>query len=131
MLKHEKNKLIVGYIVGFLIFVITVPYLIYLVSRIEYIFFKLPIIGSAVYRLILVGILFIIGMTFVIWSNIDLIRIGKGGPTDLFNVKISPRSKKLVVAGPYSFTRNPMVLGINSIYFAIAIFINSLGSLIF
>ena len=131
MLKHEKNKLIIGYVVGFLIFVITIPSLIYLVSRIEYDFFKIPVIGSIVYRLILVGILFIIGMTFVVWSNIDLLRIGKGGPTDVFNVKISPRSKKLVVTGPYRYTRNPMVLGINSIYVAIAIFINSLGSLIF
>jgi protein-S-isoprenylcysteine O-methyltransferase Ste14 len=73
----------------------------------------------------------IVGVIFAIWSNIDLLRIGKGGPTDIFNIAISPRTKKLVISGPYRYTRNPMVFGMNSIYFAIAVYLNSLISLIF
>ncbi len=75
--------------------------------------------------------LLIVGVIFAIWSNIDLLRIGKGGPTDIFNIAISPRTKKLVISGPYRYTRNPMVFGMNSIYFAIAVYLNSLISLIF
>lgn len=131
MQKHEKNKYIVGYIVGFLIFVIAIPLLIYFISQIEYDFFKFSIIGSVDIRLVLAAIVFVVGMIFTVWSNIDLFRIGKGGSTDFFNIEISPRSKISVVTGPYRYSRNPMVFGVNFIYFAIAIFVNSLASLIF
>lgn len=131
MKNHERNRLIIGYVIGFSIFVITIPCLIYLVSQIEHDFLQTPITDSSVLRFAIAGLLFVIGAIFSIWSNIDLFRKGKGGPTDIFNIEISPRSKKLVVTGPYRFTRNPMVFGINSIYFSIAIFINTLAPLIF
>jgi len=67
---------------------------------------------------------------FVIWSNIFLLLKGKGGPTDIAGISISPQTKKLVIAGPYKYTRNPMVLGIHSTYISIAIYLNSLGCLI-
>ncbi len=120
-----------GYIVGFLVFVIIIPLIIYLISQIGHNFFKISIINSKFLKLAIVTILFSIGLIFTIWSNINLFRFGKGGPTDVFNVEISPRTKKIVVNGPYRFTRNPMVFGVNSIYLAIAFFINSLASLIF
>ena len=53
-----------------------------------------------------------------------------GGPTDVFNVAISPRSKKLVVTGPYRYCRNPMVFGAISIYISISVFVNFLHDLI-
>ena len=68
----------------------------------------------------------IIGLFFVIWSNIALFRIGKGGPADGFNIAISPRTEKLVIAGPYRYTRNPMVFGAFATYFSIGIYLNSL-----
>lgn len=131
MRKREKEKHIVGYIVGFMIFVIIIPFQIYYISQIEYSFFKVPILNSTIFRLIIAMILLVFGLTFTIWSNFNLLKTGKGGPTDVFNIEISPRSQKLVITGPYRFTRNPMVLGINSIYFAITLIVNSLASLIF
>jgi protein-S-isoprenylcysteine O-methyltransferase Ste14 len=130
MEEHERNRHIAGYIVGILLFVITIPSLIYLTSQIGHSFFSIPIMNSNVARIIIVTFLFVVGLIFTIWSNIDLFRIGKGGPLDVFYIEISPRSKKLVVSGPYRLTRNPMAFGVNSIYFAIAFFVNSLASLI-
>lgn len=124
-------RFIAGYIVGVVIFLILIPSLIFFVSQIEYDIFRISIMDSSVIRFILVALFLSVGLVFTIWSNIDLFRIGKGGPTDFFNVEISPRSKNLVITGPYRFTRNPMVFGVNSIYFAIAFVINSLASLIF
>jgi len=49
---------------------------------------------------------------------------------DIGGVAISPRTKKLVTEGPYKYTRNPMVFGMNSIYMSIAIYLNSLGCLL-
>jgi protein-S-isoprenylcysteine O-methyltransferase Ste14 len=75
--------------------------------------------------------LFILGIIFVIWSNINLFRIGKGGPTDGLDISISPRTKKLVKTGPYRYTRNPMVFGVHSLYFAWAVYLNTLVTLLF
>jgi protein-S-isoprenylcysteine O-methyltransferase Ste14 len=66
----------------------------------------------------------------MIWSNIFLFTIGKGGPADGFNISISPRSKKLVTTGPYRYSRNPMVFGAFSLYTSLGIFLNSVICLI-
>ena len=57
----------------------------------------------------LVGILLIpIGMLLVIWANYVLLHIGKIGLRDREPMQ-SP--SKLVLFGPYGFTRNPIYLG--------------------
>ena len=131
MEKHRKYRHILGYLVGFLIFLIIIPGLIYGISRIEHDFFSIPLIKQDVFRIPIAILLFLSGLFFAIWSNIDLFRVGEGGPTDVFNIEISPRSKKLVVTGPYRYTRNPMVFGMNSVYFSMSLFVNSLASFIF
>jgi protein-S-isoprenylcysteine O-methyltransferase Ste14 len=131
MKKSEMIRYVLGYIMGIIIFLILIPSLIYFVSSIEGDFFRMSIIDSNAIRFIIVALLLSVGLVFTIWSNIDLFRIGNGGTTDFFNVEISPRSKNLIITGPYRFTRNPMVFGVNSIYFAISFVINSLASLIF
>jgi protein-S-isoprenylcysteine O-methyltransferase Ste14 len=131
MKKQERNKYILGYIIGLVIFIVLIPFLIYCVSELNYGFFDIAIIPSDVIRLIIAGILFVLGAIFTVWSNIDLFRVGKGGPTDFHNVIVSPRSKQLVITGPYRYTRNPMVFGTNAIYFSIAVFLNSFPSLLF
>lgn len=66
----------------------------------------------------------------MIWSNVFLFKIGKGGPADGLGVSISPQTKKLVTIGPYRYSRNPMVFGAFSLYVSIVIFLNSIISLI-
>ncbi len=131
MRKQGKNRHIMGYIVGILIFGVIIPFLIYFIPQIGHPIFKIQIMNFDIIRFIIIIPLFVVGLAFTIWSNINLLKIGKGGPTDVFNIEISPRSKKLVTTGPYRFTRNLMVFGVNSIYFGIAFFANSLLSLLF
>lgn len=135
MIRQKLNtfntKLILGYLIGLLVFIIIIPSSIYLFSRIHHNFFQITICNCKIVRLIATGILFGSGLFFTIWSNLDLFRKGKGGPTDVFNVEISPRTQQLVTNGPYRYSRNPMVFGVNSMYFSIAIFTNSLASLLF
>jgi protein-S-isoprenylcysteine O-methyltransferase Ste14 len=114
---------ITGYLGGISIFCLGIPFGLYMVST------KLnrPIWGLADTRLrialsLLTGI---VGITFLLWSNIYLFFIGKGGPADGFGVAVSPRTKCLVTSGPYRYTRNPMAFGALSSYLALALFFNS------
>ena len=131
MNKTEIIKHIKGYIIGFSLFIIFIPILIFNIARMPMPLFQITIFTLNYINYVIAIPLFLIGVVFAIWSNIDLFRIGKGGPTDVFNIVISPRTKKLVINGPYRYTRNPMVFGMNSIYLSIAIYLNSLISLIF
>lgn len=131
MPRPERQRHIIGYIVGISIFAVILPSIIYLLSKTGYAISTIPVLSAYAVRMAIAAVLIIIGLIFAIWSNIDLFRKGKGGPADIFNVEISPRSKRLVVAGVYKYTRNPMVFGINALYFGIAFLVNSLASLIF
>ena len=54
----------------------------------------------------------------------------KGKTIEIGNIEISPKTKNLVVSGPYKNTRNPMLFGTFSIYLAYALFINSITSVV-
>jgi protein-S-isoprenylcysteine O-methyltransferase Ste14 len=125
----EIIRHVFGYIIGGALFALLIPYGIYVLSIniINLTPFSIPENNSI--ALIISGLLFIIGIFFVIWSNLYLFNIGKGGPTDAFGIIISPRTKRLVISGPYRYTRNPMVFGALSCYFGFALFLNSIITL--
>jgi len=124
-------QLILGYIIGIIIFVILIPSLLILISRNLDDLWHIDHLISLFPRLCIAIPIFILGISFAVWSNISLLIIGKGGPTDVFNYAISPRSQKLVIIGPYKYTRNPMVFGMLCVYFSISVFLNSLSCLLF
>ncbi len=129
----QSNKLIrhiAGYAVGTGIFVFLVPYGLFFLSLLDIFVFNIPVVPFDILPLIISIPLFITGVIFVVWSNYFLLMMGKGGPTDLFGVDISPQTKKLVVSGPYKYTRNPMIFGVYSYYIALSVYLNSLGTLI-
>jgi protein-S-isoprenylcysteine O-methyltransferase Ste14 len=119
------DRYLIGYMISFAIFFLAVPYILYVMASL----FEFHLLDHWVRHIIAVPLL-ILGLFFVIWSNISLVRKGGGGPTDFFNVAISPRTKHLVMTGPYLYTRNPMVFGAFCCYFSLAIYLNSLVDLI-
>jgi len=127
-----KNVLryIVGYVLGICVFIVLIPYSIWYLSSSNYILFRIPIISMDYVCFIISVPLFIIGIVFVVWSNVFLLFKGKGGPMDIAGISVAPRTKSLVVDGPYQYTRNPMVFGTNSTYLSLTIYFNSLGCLI-
>jgi protein-S-isoprenylcysteine O-methyltransferase Ste14 len=62
----------------------------------------------------------IIGLWFVIWSNLNFFK-AKGTP-----VPLNP-PPKLVEIGPYAYTRNPMLTGMFSLIFGLGIWFNSIA----
>jgi protein-S-isoprenylcysteine O-methyltransferase Ste14 len=116
---------ILGYTVGITVFILLIPLGLFELSKLDSSVFKTGFIDTRFIRILISGPIFMVGVIFMIWSNLALFKIGKGGPTDGLNVTISPRTKKLVTVGPYRYTRNPMVFGAFSLYFSIGIFLNS------
>ena len=121
---------IIGYIIGITVFFMCFPAIIYMIAHYANPYVEIHIIGNEYVRLGIVILFFTVGILFAVWSNIALLVIGKGGPTDAFGVSISPRTQHLVVKGPYKYTRNPMVFGALMCYLAVALYLDSLVSII-
>ncbi|MFH1742988.1 MAG: hypothetical protein ABIH23_28620, partial [bacterium] len=81
-------RYIVGYITGLGTFVILFPVGLWFLSTIDWFLFQLPILPFDLPRVALAAMLFIIGVVFILWSNLFLFFEGKGGPTDLPGVSI-------------------------------------------
>ncbi len=123
-------RLIIGYLIGFSLFVVLIPYLLVTASHNPDLCMNVPFISDLYVRLAIALPIFCTGVLFGIWSNVYLLDKGKGGPVDAFNVSISPRSQLLVTTGPYKYCRNPMVFGTICIYSSLSIYLNSLHDLV-
>jgi len=125
-MKSKKTlRSIAGYVIGGPLFLLLVPYALYELSLIIGLNIKLT--DNPDLRNIIAAIIFIIGMTFAIWSLIIMHKIGKGGPLQGAGVEISPKTQKLIIIGPYRYTRNPMMFGSCAYYYSLAVFCNSLS----
>ena len=126
----KEYKMIFGYIVGGLLVIVLVPSIIYIITSLFDNVYRLEIINSSVIKWIIIILLLVIGLIYGIWSVTIQNTIGKGGPLEIGNIEISPKTKNLVVSGPYKNTRNPMLFGTFLIYLAYALFINSISSVV-
>jgi len=127
---NKDKKMISGYIVGGLLVIVLVPSIIYIITSLFDNFYRLEIFRNPIIKWIIIVVLLVIGLIFGIWSLIVQNTIGEGGPVEIGNIEISPKTKNLVVSGPYKYTRNPMLFGTLLIYLAFALFINSITSVV-
>ncbi len=127
---NEDKRMIVGYIVGGLLVIVLAPSIIYTITSLFDNVYRLEIIQNTIIRWIIIIILLAVGLLYGIWSVIVQNTIGQGGPVEIGNIEISPKTKNLVVSGPYKYTRNPMLFGALLMYLAFALFINSIISVV-
>lgn len=127
---NKDKKMILGYITGGLLVIVLMPSIIYIITSLLDKVYRLEIFQNSVIKWIIVILLLIIGIIYGIWSIMIQNVIGKGGPVEIGNIEISPKTENLVVSGPYKNTRNPMLFGTFLIYLAFALFINSITSVI-
>lgn len=126
----DSQRMILGYIIGGLLVIIIIPSIIYLVTNLTDNIFRIEIIQNNNLKWIVAVVLLMPGLLFGISSIIYQNLIGKGGPVEIGNIEISPKTKNLVVSGPYRYTRNPMLFGTFLIYFALALIINSITAVL-
>jgi protein-S-isoprenylcysteine O-methyltransferase Ste14 len=120
---------IIGYTIGGTIFLMLIPYGLYRLSQVDPISQHIRIFYSVSIKNIFSFFFFLVGALFMVWSNIFLLKAGKGGPADGLGIAISPRTRKLVISGPYKYSRNPMVFGACSLYTSLVLFLHSLTGL--
>ncbi len=116
---------IVSYVIGGSVFLLLLPYGLFRASFHLDPLVPLQLIPFPAVRFAISIILFVVGLSFGIWSNIIQNIKGKGGPVQFAGVDLSPKTQNLVVTGPYRYTRNPMLFGACMFYYAVAIYLNS------
>jgi protein-S-isoprenylcysteine O-methyltransferase Ste14 len=127
---NDDKKMILGYIVGGLMVLVLVPSIIYLVTFLFDNIYRVEIFNNLVIKWVIFILLLVTGLIYGIWSVAIQNIIGKGGPVEIGNIEISPKTKNLVVSGPYKYTRNPMLFGAFLAYLGLAVFINSVTSVV-
>ena len=127
---NEDRKMILGYVAGGLLVLVTVPAIIYFITSALDNVLKFDIIHNQAVKWLIITLLLVTGFIYGIWSVVIQNTVGKGGPLEIGNIEISPKTKNLIVSGPYKNTRNPMLFGTFLIYLAFAVFLNSITSVV-
>ena len=121
--KNSAKRKIFGLIIGGFLFLVAIPLLIAVSSAIIDRKLAIPGITHMPFNLVASIFLSSIGLFFIIWSGFAQIKIGKGTP-----VPMVP-TEKLVTSPPYTFCRNPMLLGSVLYYLGISFWLNSLSAM--
>lgn len=127
---NKEVQQIVGYLVGGTLVLLLLPYGIYRAAMKFDPIFNTELIHTEQLQFLLAISLFIVGAIYGIWSVVIQNTEGKGGPVQVGNINISPKTENLIVKGPYKYTRNPMLFGACLMYFAFAVFLNSITAVV-
>ena len=98
-------KQLLGYFLGFAIFIAGIPALMWWVSGMP------TLSGIPTWRFIPACFIALIGLSLSMWSIVYMKRVGKGNPFDAMGHEVAPRTKHLMTDGPYRRSRNPMLSG--------------------
>ena len=108
-------KQVLGYVLGFAVFIVGIPALMWVVSGMP------PLVDIPVGRLYVSALFAMAGLSLSVWSIVYMKRVGKGNPFDAMGHAVAPRTKHLMTDGPYKLSRNPMLSGTYLYYAGILI----------
>ena len=110
-----RMKHVLGYLLGFCIFIVGIPALMWWVAG-------MPALADLpVGRLYLAALIAIAGLALSVWSIVYMKRVGKGNPFDAMGHEVAPRTRHLMTEGPYKMSRNPMLSGTYLYYIGVLI----------
>lgn len=97
---------IMGYLLGGVVFVLLVPWGMWLLSGRPELWCGLS------WRIVVAWVMMAAGLALSVWTIFYMRRKGDGNPMDAFGHEVAPRTRHLMTAGPYRLNRNPMLTGI-------------------
>ena len=97
---------IIGYLLGGVVFVLLVPWGMWLLSGWPELWCSLS------WRVAVAWGVMAAGLALSVWTIVYMRRKGDGNPMDAFGHEVAPRTKHLMTEGPYRLNRNPMLTGI-------------------
>lgn len=101
----KQIREIFGYLLGFLMFIVGIPAIMWLASG-------KPELGFNCSWNVIVGIIIVFsGLILSVWTIIYMKIVGRGNPMDAFDHEIAPHTQHLMTGGVYRICRNPMLLG--------------------
>ncbi len=107
--KQEKSVQYASLFWGSLFFLFIVPAIFFLTAQLLSRYIKLDYDGLYKYPIIATTLL--IGLGLLAWTTICQLKIGQGTPAP------NAPTQRLVITGPYKYTRNPIELGALFYYF--------------
>ena len=117
-------KQVLGYFLGFAIFIVGIPAVMWLVSG-------MPAPADIpVGRLYLSVLIAIAGLSLSVGSIVYMKRVGKGNPFDAMGHEVAPRTRHLMTEGPYKMSRNPMLSGTYLYYAGVVVALWTLWALL-
>ena len=108
-------KQLLGYFLGFAIFIAGIPALMWWVSGMP------TLSGIPTLRFIPACLIALTGLSLSVWSIVYMKRVGKGNPFDAMGHEVAPRTKHLMTDGPYRRSRNPMLSGTYLYYLGVLV----------
>jgi protein-S-isoprenylcysteine O-methyltransferase Ste14 len=127
---NTRSNEIVGYILGGLFALILFPCAIYGISLVLDTIAFVRLYNNVYFGMSIAIACGIIGAFFGIWSILVQRSKGKGGPLQIGNIEISPKTRNLVISGPYRYTRNPMLFGACMMYLGFGILLNKYSAIL-
>ena len=115
---------IIGYVLGLVIFIIGIPFVMYLASG------SPDLVQITIIQWILLIFFAIVGIGLSVWSIVYMKHVGNGNPFDAFNHEVAPRTTSLMIDGPYGICRNPMLVGVFIYHTGVLLALFSFGALI-
>lgn len=77
------------------------------------------------------SLVILFGLFWMIWSWYSLLTIGRGHPQEVFGFPLAPRTERLVIVGPYTYTRNPMLFGLLLLLVGWGVILGSVSATLF
>ena len=120
---NSRHKKRVAVLIGSgILLVVILPFIAVIFSITIESLFSIPKLIPIPFNIIIGLILLPIGFYWSLWANIALYKIGDGSPVPLKDTQ----TIKLVIVGPYKYSRNPMVFGYLILWFGLGFIFNSI-----
>ena len=94
-----------GYLLGGILFVALIPTIMWFASGMP------ALLPVSIVRAVGAALLMLGGLVLSVYTIVYMRNRGKGNPMDAFGHEVAPRTKHLMVEGPYKINRNPMLTG--------------------